>query len=330
MKNSDVILDANSFMGISNNLKSTKGRMVFNEAYDQIWCDLYWCLIKFAKKLIILESQMGIYPSCKDSFSAMESVSHYYDLDHKFNEDKCDNVVTYSADWGLENHKKYGAILRACSGAFVAVDSKSISEKFENWFQFNVKDRLEKNIYPVPIGCPWENNDLPIISELRNTPKENLCYANFSMTSHYRLRVAEWAHQQSYIDCLFPKRFELYDRLLNMDILSDSVMPREQFLKTLSSYKFAICPEGNGVDTHRIWECILTNTVPIAQNNYGNRIFSKIWPMILVPRYEISDIPQLMEDFSQKYKNIDYDYSLLLKDNFPNLLERIKYECERS
>jgi len=42
MKNSDAILDASSFMEISNNLKSTKGRMVFNEEYDQIWCDLYW------------------------------------------------------------------------------------------------------------------------------------------------------------------------------------------------------------------------------------------------------------------------------------------------
>ena len=31
----------------------------------------------------------------------------------------------------------------------------------------------------------------------------------------------------------------------------------------LSYYKFAICPEGNGVDCHRIWECIYLGVVPI-------------------------------------------------------------------
>ena len=102
-------------------------------------------------------------------------------------------------------------------------------------------------------------------------------------------------------------------------------------MRELATHKFCICPEGNGVDTYRIWECILTNTVPIAQNNYGNRIFAKIWPMILVNRYEMSDIPQLMEDFENTHgSNMTYDYDLLLYKNFPQLLERIKDECKRA
>jgi hypothetical protein len=31
----------------------------------------------------------------------------------------------------------------------------------------------------------------------------------------------------------------------------------------LSKHKYAICPRGNGLDTHRIWECLYLNVIPI-------------------------------------------------------------------
>ena len=102
------------------------------------------------------------------------------------------------------------------------------------------------------------------------------------------------------------------------------------FATTLASYKFAIAPVGNGIDTYRLWECILTNTVPIVQDTFCNRVFSKIWPMITVRRYELDNIQQKMSDFSKKHGDyIEYDYSLLLKKNFDKLLERLKHESNR-
>ena len=32
----------------------------------------------------------------------------------------------------------------------------------------------------------------------------------------------------------------------------------------MSSFKFNICPPGNGVDTHRFWESLMFKTVPIV------------------------------------------------------------------
>jgi hypothetical protein len=32
----------------------------------------------------------------------------------------------------------------------------------------------------------------------------------------------------------------------------------------MGKYKFCICPEGNGNDTHRLWECLYLHCVPIV------------------------------------------------------------------
>ena len=37
----------------------------------------------------------------------------------------------------------------------------------------------------------------------------------------------------------------------------------DSYFNNLRKYKFVVCPEGNGPDTHRTWEALLLNTVPI-------------------------------------------------------------------
>jgi hypothetical protein len=40
-------------------------------------------------------------------------------------------------------------------------------------------------------------------------------------------------------------------------------------MQRLMEYQFCICPQGNGVDTHRLWECFYFKTVPIVvQDDY--------------------------------------------------------------
>ena len=35
----------------------------------------------------------------------------------------------------------------------------------------------------------------------------------------------------------------------------------------LATYRWCICPEGNGVDTHRLWEAIYLGCVPIVKRS---------------------------------------------------------------
>ena len=49
-----------------------------------------------------------------------------------------------------------------------------------------------------------------------------------------------------------------------------------EYLKELSKYKFSLCPPGNGLDTHRVWESLLVGTIPIVEDNELNNNFLKM------------------------------------------------------
>ena len=69
----------------------------------------------------------------------------------------------------------------------------------------------------------------------------------------------------------------------NENIVNQRFDKHLDYLKNLTKYKFILCPEGNGLDTHRIWESILTNTVPIVIKNEFTLNLKKIGvPLLLI------------------------------------------------
>lgn len=311
--------------------------------FDSVCCNIYYCLSNYNSRIINLEAKMGAAPRVASTYEVIDSYKNY-NADNPVEPKDFDTLISHSGDFGIKefslSRKKFsGYQLTANQNSyFLSLDVDSISKEFKFWFTTNLEKRHKENMYPIPIGIHVpdyarieEKFGNEIFERLRKNEKDNLCYANFTMTSNYRCTLAEWAFEQTYIDCFFPKRFEKQDEKLGMSILSNERLNLEDFVNRLSSYRFCLCPTGNGLDTYRLWECILMNVVPIAQDNYANRIFSKIWPMILVDRYEYHNLPQLMEEFEKQYgEDVDYEHDLLLQENFPQLLERIKYECDRS
>ena len=49
-----------------------------------------------------------------------------------------------------------------------------------------------------------------------------------------------------------------------------------EYFNEASKYKFVLCPSGNGVDTHRIWESQILNSVPILLNSNFSSNLKKI------------------------------------------------------
>jgi hypothetical protein len=54
----------------------------------------------------------------------------------------------------------------------------------------------------------------------------------------------------------------------------DNISPSENIVR-LSQYNFCICPEGNGFDTHRLWEALYVKTVPIVIQSEFTKILQK-------------------------------------------------------
>lgn len=78
-----------------------------------------------------------------------------------------------------------------------------------------------------------------------------------------------------------------------------------EYIKQLVEYKMAICPVGNGLDTHRLWECFYCGVVPIVLNTGLNMNIAKYIPMIILNRWE------------------DFEQSMIL-DKYEKLLEETK------
>lgn len=59
----------------------------------------------------------------------------------------------------------------------------------------------------------------------------------------------------------------------------------ENYLDNIYNHPFVICPQGNGIDTHRTWECLYMNTIPIEKRNINNQFYIDL-PILFVDDWE--------------------------------------------
>lgn len=100
-----------------------------------------------------------------------------------------------------------------------------------------------------------------------------------------RKRIYSIFENQSYVEV--GKSENTYDGRLN-------------FLREISQSKFVICPRGNGVDTHRLWESLYLGSIPIVkyEKTYHDNFLD-------LPILFIEDWDQITEEFlNGKYEQI--------------------------
>jgi hypothetical protein len=124
-------------------------------------------------------------------------------------------------------------------------------------YNLDVKLHLAQNclirdpkLLPLPIGIEnnmwFDHNIFHKIRKLRIKKTKDI-YFYFNLNTHL-----------SRIDC--------YNKLkdkLNWNTNKN----REEYYIELASHKYAICPRGNGLDTHRLWECLYLDVIPIIIEN---------------------------------------------------------------
>jgi hypothetical protein len=151
--------------------------------------------------------------------------------------------------------------------------------------------------FPLPIGIAnsmWPHGRPQLIYQC-STEKKNKFYFNFNIGTNKTARG----------DC--------YEKLKSK-LSFHPQQSFQQYINTIASTEFCICPVGNGADTHRLWECFYTKTVPIVLDNPFYRILENHFKL---PFVFLND----WNEFDSNDKR--FDYSLYNFDNVP-YLEDIK------
>lgn len=136
------------------------------------------------------------------------------------------------------------------------------------WFAQNV-NYSHKKLIPIPIGIAnpeWPHGNIFTLTNTidKKHNKQQLLYANFNTKTNH-------SHRQY---CL---------QHISSKFIENNVSFETYLTHTAKAY-FSICPLGNGIDSHRIWESLYLKTIPIAESTYNIRYLKQMHdlPIILI------------------------------------------------
>lgn len=148
-----------------------------------------------------------------------------------------------------------------------------------------------KKLTPLPLGLAnsmWKHDNVNIMKRIaaQDWKKENLIYFNFKVQTNK------------------DKREECFQKISAKGIEFLPTVNFETYLKKLSTYQYAICPEGFGTDTHRFWECLCLNVIPICKKNPLVEYLAKDFPVILLNNWDDLNVSEL----ESSYDSFQWDY----------------------
>lgn len=189
---------------------------------------------------------------------------------------------------------------------------KNLPKNVKKWYGQNVLINHEK-IEPIPMGIENKTESIRYGHGIgyydRVTEKENLLnrglivtpskgiYANFRVETNYyhRSKVINICKNSSHID------------------VDDPNLNLTDFFTKILDYHMVVCPAGNGVDTHRIWEVLYSKRIPITIKIGNYKIYElyEILPIIILENEsDLYNIDLIYEKYNNIIQN-EYDMNLL-------------------
>jgi len=146
-------------------------------------------------------------------------------------------------------------------------------------------------LIPLSIGIEnsmWFNHELLEKVRIRtDIIKDKEIYFYFSLNTHN-------------------SRKECYEKLKNK-LTWNTKLSKEDYFIELKRHKYAICPRGNGLDTHRLWECLYLDVIPIMLKKDSVNIDNL--PIIYLDDWNDLDISKLDANFKNlNMSKITIDY----------------------
>lgn len=159
--------------------------------------------------------------------------------------------------------------------------------KLIKWFAQNLLGVENKKISFIPIGLEnkmYRKNG--IVKRFLNADIDKVrsnfvfsCFREYS--NNERSNINKIISKVEYID-------------------SFEFLKNETYISKLAKSRFNICPEGNGLDSHRIWESLILKSIPIVKRNkFIDMLVSNNVPLFVLDNY--GDLKNLRESILYKF-----------------------------
>jgi len=161
------------------------------------------------------------------------------------------------------------------------------------WHSINVDNNISE-ISPLPMGLSndyfgktLDKSHYTNEKRINFEDKENKLYVNFEVNTNFSERY---------------KLIKLFQKK-PWAVVEDEKLTLNEYVTKLNKYRFILCPWGNGIDTHRLWETFYAGSVPITRR-HDTYIPTKTLPIILIDNYKNISFDELC-NFTLKKHNED-------------------------
>lgn len=218
-----------------------------------------------------------------------------------------------------QNNSKFEYLV--CAG-----DDKNLSKNIKRLQK--IKHRFKKIYYEAKdVECGWIQTipmGMIMVYMLRNGGNDVILPQINKKKNKTKLIASAFGSKFPYLTEQISDRSELRNFTYNCDFMEDMFCKPTKYYERLCDYRFFACPLGNGIQTPKICECIMCETVPVVTDHVAHRELRDIYglPLLIVNKW--SDLTQdfLNDQWDSVYSKVDWNdqKSKFLVKNFNKLL----------
>jgi hypothetical protein len=239
-----------------------------------------------------------------------------------------DKVIFCKTDFIFEEFKNIEKIphdvILITGNSDYPIDENRFHSKPNNIKKWYAQNALVNNeiLIPLPIGLENKLESIRLGHGIgyydRVSEKEKLLslnsivkpskkyYSNFNIKTNYsyRSKIKDICVDSSHIDW------------------EESNLSLKEFFDKILEYEAIICPIGNGIDTHRLWEVLYSNRIPITIKVGDFKIYELYEKLPIILLDDENDLynEKLLDEKLNEIKNKQYDMSLLDFSYWENII----------
>ena len=204
-------------------------------------------------------------------------------------------------------NNKYILITHNSDRSIDSTLTKLSDDKIIHWFAQNLVEESNSKISILPIGLEnkrWLKHGKSKWFISKNYAKNKYILSSFNIFNN------------------FEERSKIKDSLNKKELInSHNYKNLDEYFNNLGNYKFVICPNGNGPDTHRIWESLILKTYPVLKiNKFTNNLKKLGIPGIYldewseIDAYNEKDLDEIYKSLREADKGLFCDYNYWIKN----------------